>query len=124
MTYDNISLINIPIRALTHMGSQLKAVRNSPHHQAIVLDRLHSLTPRELEVCVLHFIEGRSQDLVAEWLGLTVRMVRYHITHAVLKVPELRPLRTKSLEKIRRPRIYQLSQLNGAQRGPFNADEI
>jgi DNA-binding CsgD family transcriptional regulator len=124
MTYDKLTLEDVRIRALTNMGSKLKAVRNSPHHRAIVLDRLHQLTPRELETCVLHFIEGRSQELVAEWLGVTLRMVQQHISNAVLKVPELRPLRTKSLEKIRRPRIYQMSQLNGADRGPFNADEI
>lgn len=124
MTCDNISVSEGRIRALTNMGSRLKAVRNSPHHQAIVLDRLHQLTPRELEICVLHFVEGRSQELIAEWFDLALRVVQRHITRAVLKVPELRPLRTKSLEQIRRPRIYQLSQLTGADRGPFNADEI
>ena len=49
------------ISALDNMKSAL----NTPQS---VLDRLYRLTPREREVCVLHFIEGRSQALIAEWL--------------------------------------------------------
>jgi DNA-directed RNA polymerase specialized sigma24 family protein len=124
MTCNNISDEKGRIRVLRDMGNRLKAVRNSPQHRAIVLDRLQQLTPRELEICLLHFVEGRSQELIAEWFDLALRVVQRHICRAVLKVPELRPLRTKSLEKVRRPKIYQMSQLNGFDRGPFNVDEI
>jgi DNA-directed RNA polymerase specialized sigma24 family protein len=106
-----------PISALDNMKSTL----NTPQS---VLDRLHRLTPREREICVLHFIEGRSQILIAEWLDIAERVVRRHITHAVAKVPELEPLRVKSLEEIKRPKIFHLSQLKATERGPFNADEI
>jgi hypothetical protein len=80
-----------------------------------------NLTPREIEVCAMHFVDGRPQSLIAEWLGLTLRCVEQCVTRAIAKQPELRSLQTKP----RRPRILHLSQLNlGCDRGPFNADEL
>ena len=124
MTYTKIEPKHRRISAYVDMGHTLKAHRNSPEHRAMVMRRLLQLTPCEREACVLHFIEGRSQALVAEWMGVTLRNMQRHINNAVLKVPELRPLRVKSLAKIRRPKMYQLSQLGPGQRGPFNSDEL
>ncbi len=117
MTCMLITPKNLPISALDNMESTLKTPKS-------LLDRLHRLTPREREICMLHFIEGRSQTLIAEWFGLTDRCVRLHITNAVAKVPELEPLRVKALEKPDRPKLFHLSQLRPTERGPFNADEI
>jgi hypothetical protein len=89
-----------------------------------ILDRLHRLTPREKEICVLHFIEARSQTLISEWLGIALRVVQRHITRAVAKVPELEALRVQALEVPQRPKLFHLSQLRPTERGPFNADEI
>jgi len=105
------------IRAIDNMGITLKT-------PSTAMDRLHRLTPREMEVCVLHFLEERSQTCVAEWLGITLRIVQRHITRAVAKVPELEPLRVKSLIKPTRPKMFHLSQLRPTERGPFNADEV
>jgi DNA-binding CsgD family transcriptional regulator len=104
-------------RAIDNMGSTL----NTP---PAVLKRLHRLTGREREVCVLHFVDGRSQTCIAEWLGITLRVVQRHITRAVAKVPELGPLRVQSSIKPQRPKIFHLSQLRPTERGPFNADEV
>ena len=117
MTCIIVNQINLRIRALDNMESTL----NTPK---TVLDRLHRLTPREREICILHFIDGRSQITIAEWLRTTLRNVQLHITNAVAKVPELEPLRVKALEQPMRPRIFHLSQLRKTERGPFNADEI
>ena len=108
---------NLRISALGNMNSAL----NTPQS---VLDRLHRLTRREREICMLHFIEGRSQALIAEWFATSLRNVQLHITNAVAKVPELEPLRVKALEKPERPKLFHLSQLRPTERGPFNADEI
>jgi DNA-directed RNA polymerase specialized sigma24 family protein len=89
-----------------------------------ILDRLYRLTPREKEICILHFIEARSQTLISEWLGIALRVVQRHITRAVAKVPELEPLRVHALETPSRPKLFHLSQLRPTERGPFNADEI
>ncbi len=99
----------------------MEATLNTPK---TVLDRLHRLTPREREICILHFIDGRPQALIAEWFGTTLRSVQLHITNAVAKVPELEPLRINSLQKPPRPKLFHLSQLKATERGPFNADEI
>ena len=88
---------------------------------------LHALTNKELEVCVLHFVDGHSQLTIAQWLGVTGRAVRLLVTSAVAKVPQLQPLRVKSRQKPARPRIVHLSQIDNPrdrERGPFNADEI
>jgi hypothetical protein len=105
------------ISAIDNMESTL----NTP---LSVLDRLYRLTPREKEICILHFIEARSQTLISEWLGIRLRVVQRHITRAVAKVPELEPLRVKALEKPERPKLFHLSQLRSTERGPFNADEL
>jgi len=117
MTCMLIAPKNLRISALDNMESTL----NTPQ---TVLDRLHLLTPREKEICILHFVEARSQALIAEWFGTTLRNVQWHITNAVAKVPELEPLRVKALEKPERPKLFHLSQLRATERGPFNADEI
>lgn len=83
------------------------------------------LSPDELEASVLHFAEGRSQAQIADWLGASLRTVQLRIQAAIGKVPQLRPLRTQTQSKAKRPRILHLSQLtrfNG--REPFNVDEI
>ncbi len=108
---------NLRISALDNMESTL----NTPQ---TILDRLYRLTRREREICILHFIEGRSQALIAEWFDTTLRNVQLHITNAVAKVPELEPLRVKSLQPPKRPKLFHLSQLRPTERGPFNADEI
>ena len=124
MFYQLFMSPNCRNRAPIDMGITLKATRNSAEHRAIVLNRLQQLMPIEVEACILHFIEGRSEELVAQWLGLSLRTVQRHINHAVLKVPELRPLRKDSLTPTRRPKIYAFSQLGRGERGPFNPDEI
>lgn len=110
--------------AIVSMGTTLKAKRNSPEHRAVVLDRLKALSPRELEICQLHLIDGHSQELIAEWLGKPRRIIRRHLSHAILKVPELRPLRAEAAKPPKRRRFFQLSQLHPTERGPFNADEL
>lgn len=88
---------------------------------------LQKLTPKELEVCVLHFIDGQSQPTIAEWFCTTHRAVRLLIESAIAKVPQLRPLCAKSRLKPQRPRIVHLSQIDNPrdrERGPFNADEL
>jgi FixJ family two-component response regulator len=87
-------------------------------------EHVAKLTPRELEVCVLHFVECRSQLVIAEWLGIGGRTVRLHVKSAVKKIPQLKRLRVKSLSKSERPKIFHLSQLKPTERGAFNADEV
>jgi hypothetical protein len=80
-----------------------------------------NLTPREIEVCAMHFVDGRPQSLIAEWLGLTVQCVRQCLARSISKQPQLRSLQLKT----QRPRIFHLSQLNhDRERGPFNVDEL
>ncbi len=80
-----------------------------------------NLTSREIEVCAMHFVDGRPALQIAEWLGLTLRCVEQCVLRAIAKQPQLLSLRTK----ISRPRILHLSQLNhDRERGPFNADEL
>jgi predicted DNA-binding protein (UPF0251 family) len=88
--------------------------------------RLLTLTPRELEVCVLHFAEGRSQTQVAAWLGVTVRAIQKSIRRAVIKVPELKPLQVSQRQRHAKPRVVHLSQLSMRDRSSrlFNADEL
>jgi FixJ family two-component response regulator len=124
MFYNNLAPEKVRIRALVDMGTTLKAKRNSPEHRDVVRGRIAQLSESELEICLLHLVDGHSQTQIAEWLDLTLRAVQKSVTLSVLKVPELRPLRTKSLEKPTRPRIFQLSQLRPTERGPFNADDL
>jgi hypothetical protein len=113
-------LKNLPIRALVDMGTTLQTASN-------VQRLLQNLTEKEMEVCVLHFVDGQSQLTIAEWFGTTGRAVRLLVESAVRKVPQLRPLCVKSLRKPARPRIVHLSQIDNhrdRERGPFNADEL
>ncbi len=114
---------NLPIRALDNMGIPLNATTQFDP-QAIVRRGLSLLTAREFDICVLHFIEGRSQLLIAEWFGIEGRTVRFHLMNALKKVPQLKRLQTKSKVKIKRPKMFHLSQLRPTERGPFNADEV
>ena len=114
----------LPIRAIDNMGTTLNASTNKFDPQAIVRQGLAQLTPREFEICVLHFIDGQSQLTIAEWFGTSGRMVRMHLKSAVEKVPQLKRLRVKSKRKEQRPKILHLSQLRPTERGPFNADEV
>src|SRR5258707_2303398 len=102
--------------ALSNMGIPLTAT-NRPRFTG----RLN-LTEREIEVCAMHFVDGRPQSLIAEWLGLTIQCVRQCVANAVLKQPQLRSLRTGTP----RSRIVHMSQLNcrDRKRGPFNVDEL
>ncbi len=124
MTYVEISLEPRRIRASVDMGNRLKTSASAVDRRALALTRLRQLSPCELRICLMHLLEGHSQVQVAEWLGITLRTVQRHITRAILKVPELKPLRTKSLLKPPRPKICAFSQLKGGERGPFNPDEI
>jgi hypothetical protein len=86
-----------------------------------------NLTPREIEVCWLHLLEGRSQLLIAGWLGVTPQCVRQCVANAMAKQPALAALRRRLRGKRRRPRVLHLSQIDNPrdrERGPFNADEI
>lgn len=86
-----------------------------------------NLTAREIEVCLLHFIEGRSQLLIAGWLGVTPQCIRQCIANAMAKQPALHTLRKQLRAPRRRPRLVHLSQIDNPRdrdRGPFNADEI
>jgi hypothetical protein len=81
-----------------------------------------NLTPREIEVCAMHFVDGRPQPVIAEWLGLTIQSVRECVERSLSKQPQLRSLRVSTP----RPKIFHLSQLNSRdrERGPFNIDEL
>jgi DNA-directed RNA polymerase specialized sigma24 family protein len=117
---DSRRFFDPPVRspALTFVGT-------TTNHPATAA-RLLSLTPRELEVCVLHFADGRSQTQVAAWLGVTVRAIQKSIRSAVTKVPELEPLRVSQRQRHAKPRVVHLSQLSVRDRssGLFNADEL
>ncbi len=87
------------------------------------LNRQLNLTAREIEVCAMHFIDGRSQPLIADWLGVTLQCIRDCITVATSRQPALRKLRVKT----RRPKIIHLSQISDPRdrdHGPFNVDEL
>jgi len=102
------------------MGTTPKASSNVHH-------LLQNLTEKELETCVLHFVDGHDQMTIAEWFGTTLRAVQLLVESALRKVPQLRPLCTKTREKPPRPRIVHLSQIDNPrdrERGPFNADEL
>jgi len=82
-----------------------------------------NLTKREIEVCAMHFVDGRDQRLIAQWLGLTLQSVRECVARALIRQPQLRKLRTKT----RRPKIVHMSQIQNPrdiEHAPFNADEI
>ena len=113
-----------PIRAIDNMGITLTTSSTEFDPRAIVRAHLARLTPREFEICVLHFVEHQSQLQIAEWLGMDGRTLREHIQNAVKKVPQLKRLRIKSRVKPTRPKILHLSQLRPTERGPFNADEV
>jgi hypothetical protein len=92
-----------------------------------VLRLLGRLSTEEIEVCVMHFVDGRSQTTIAEWLGTNLRTVQRVIEAAVAKVPQLKPLCVKARQKPKQPRIVHLSQIENPrdrERGPFNADEL
>lgn len=97
------------------------------NERSVVHPLLQNLTLKELEVCVLHFVDGWSQGTIADWFSTTDRAVRLLVESAVKKVPQLRPLCVKSRQKPARPKIIHLSQIddpNDRDRGPFNADEL
>jgi hypothetical protein len=80
------------------------------------------LTPREIEVCSLHFVDCHPQPIIADWLGLTLQTVRQCIARCLARYPQLRAV----YRPTPRPRIIAFSQLNARDRtrGPFNADEL
>lgn len=107
------------IRALMNMGTAL----NEPLYA--MRSAVSALTPAEMEICVLHFADGRSQALVARWLNVSLRHVQRTVASAVEKVPQLQPLCAKSRFKPKRPHLLQLSQLkNFTGREMFNIDEL
>ena len=124
MFYLSRSPQKCPPPATVSMGTTLKAKRNSPEHRAIVLERLRQLSPHELEICLLHLVECHSKELIGDWLSRPTKHIQRHLTHAILKVPELRPLRVAAARQPKRRRFFQLSQLRPTERGPFNADEV
>jgi predicted DNA-binding protein (UPF0251 family) len=81
-------------------------------HQSTVAAKLLTLTRRELHVATLHLVDGRSQQQIAAWLGISLRFVQRAIRSAVRKVPELAPLRARRREKPSRPKIVHLSQMS------------
>src|SRR4051794_494937 len=88
---------------------------------------LARLTPRELDVCVFHFVDGQSQTVIAQWLHTNLSTIKRVVASAVAKVPQLKPLQTKSRLKPKQPRTIHLSQIENPrdrERGPFNADEL
>jgi len=124
MTCTQTTQKNLRKRAIDNMGITLSTPSIDYDMRAIVRHHLAGLTQRELEICVLHFVDARSQTLIAEWLNLSLRTVQWHIENAVLKVPLLRPLCIQSQTKPTRPKLLHLSQLRPTERGPFNADEV
>ena len=102
---------------LSNMGTH----GNDPRPTAA---RLGRLTPRELEVCVLHLADGWPQATVADWLGVSRRGVQVLLASAARKVPPLRSLQARAARPPRRPRIFHLSQIGPADRGPFDADDL
>ena len=111
-------------RAIDNMGTTLNHHTIDSDPRTLLRPRLGLLTPRELDICVLHFVEHRSQTLIAEWLGIALRTVQFHVDNAIKKIPQLKPLQVQSLLKPTRPKILHLSQLRETERGPFNADEV
>jgi hypothetical protein len=88
---------------------------------------LERLSPDEIEICIMHFVDGHSQTTIAEWFGGNLRTIQRIVATAVAKVPQLKPLRTKTRKKPKKPRIVHLSQIENPRdrtRGPFNADEL
>jgi hypothetical protein len=68
----------------------------------------------------MHFVDGRDQRLIAQWLGLTLQTVRQCVVRALIRQPQLGKLRTKT----RRPKIVHMSQIQNPrdiEHGPFNA---
>ena len=81
------------------------------------------LTPRQIEVAAMHFIDERTKPLIAQWLGLTERAVERCLARAILKYPALANLNGQSP----RPKIVHMSQIQNPRdidHAPFNADEI
>jgi DNA-binding CsgD family transcriptional regulator len=124
MTCIAIAPGNLRNRAIDNMGISLKTSSNAFDPRAIIRKQLSDLTPREFDICFLHFIEGRSQALIGAWLGIALRTVQFHVENAVKKIPQLKPLQVQALLKPPRPKIFHLSQLRPTERGPFNADEV
>ena len=82
-----------------------------------------NLTPREIEICTFYFVDGKSYRLIAQWLDLSLKTIRSHISNALAKEPALRLLRTQTP----RPKIVHLSQIQNPrdiENGPFNPDEL
>ncbi len=106
---------------LSHMGTHSD---DRPAEMKTAANGLGRLTPRELEVCVLHLADGWSQETVADWLGLSRRTVQFMLASATRKVPPLQRLHARATGPARRPRIVHLSQIGSAERGPFDADDL
>jgi len=112
--------------SLIEQPSPRRSQRRVTNHMREIGRQLN-LTAREIEVCLLHLVEGRSQLLIAGWLGVTPQCIRQCVANAMAKQPALHALRRQLRAPRRRPRVVQLSQIDNPRdrdRGPFNADEI
>jgi predicted DNA-binding protein (UPF0251 family) len=105
---------------LSNMGTHSNG---PPADVSETAEGLERLSPRELDVCVLHLAEGWSQSTVAQWLGVSRRSVLLLLASAGEKVPPLRSLRSRG-RALPRPRIVHLSQIGRAEQGPFDADDL
>ncbi len=124
MLYNLFTPLTPSARALTNMSTTLNV--NDDRIVAAVRRKLSELTEREIDICLLHFVDARPQALIAQWLGLNRKTVVEHLESAMQKVPELLPLRKTMQKRAPRVRIHHLSQLprGDRQRGPFNRDEL
>jgi hypothetical protein len=110
-TYAKNQSPKVDLCALYNMGTSL----NGSSARTMRLN----LTPREMEVCAMHFVDGRPQSIIAQWLGLTLQCVKKCMACAILKHPELKTLRAS-----KRPRVRNFCDLTAEDRGPFNPDEL
>ena len=122
LSYDSGCGSGLRFLVLTHMGTH----SNDPPPAATVATAagLRRLTPRELDVCVLHLADGWPQATVADWLGLSRRGVQLLLASAAAKVPPLRSIRTRNGERPRRPKVLHLSQIGRHEQGAFDADDL
>jgi DNA-directed RNA polymerase specialized sigma24 family protein len=93
----------------TYMGTTLNDPACSTEWE-LVRQQLSQLTPKELDICLLHFVDERPQAVVAEWLGLNRATVVEHIDSALTKVPALHRLRIALQTPKPKIRIQHLSQ--------------
>ena len=105
------------VSSLSNMGITLFPKSDRTYGQIL------NLTPREMEICSMHFVDGLSETTIAEWLKISVQGVRQCIARSIQREPRLRKL---ARQPLRFPKIRCFSELRQSDReaGPFNSDEL